>query len=143
MITATILSDYLEALKAEATLAGIAVTVMLGYPEEGRPLPTLPIFAFRFQSDDAYRGGAARQLGRSVPAGVQLEAILALFTENEYQLFQMIDFLRTQKRALTSLTVGSDIFNLYYGATSRMGPGQSDIQNHAAETSVTFVALMK
>lgn len=143
MIIATVLRDYLDALKEAATDAGLAVTVILGYPEEGRPLPALPVFAFRFESDDFYRGGAARRLGSTVPAGVQLGATLALFTENEYQLFQMVDFLRTQKSALTHLTVGTDVFNLVYGATTRMGQGQSDIQNHAAETGVTFVALMK
>ena len=52
MIIATVLRDYLDALKDAATDAGLAVTVMLGYPEEGRPLPTLPVFAFRFESDD-------------------------------------------------------------------------------------------
>ncbi len=143
MIIATVLRDYLDALKEAATDAGLAVTVILGYPEEGRPLPTLPIFGFRFESDDFYRGGAARRMGSSVPAGVQLGATLAIFTENEYQLFQMVDFLRAQKSALTHLTVGTDVFNLVYGATTRMGQGQSDIQNHAAETGVTFVALMK
>ncbi|HNT76020.1 MAG TPA: hypothetical protein PKH77_13475 [Anaerolineae bacterium] len=140
---ATVLRDYIDAIKSAATDAGLSVAVMLGYPEEGRPLPTLPIFACRFQRDDFYRDGAARTIGRTVPAGVQIDAILSVFTENEYQLLQMVDFLRTARTSITSLTVGTDIFVLTYGATNRMEIGQSDIQNHAAEINVTFVARMK
>jgi len=143
MITATLFRDYLDFLKDKATDAGITVTVMLGYPEEGRPMPTLPVLALAFAGDAYQRNGQNVRLGETRPHGTEVTATLILIAADEYQLLQLVDFLRGVKEAALGLVVGSDTFAINYDQTRRVPFGMSDLLHHAAETAVSFRKQVK
>jgi len=143
MITATLFRDYLDYLKDAATDAGITVTVMLGYPEEGRPMPSLPVLALAFAGDAYQRNGQNIRLGETRPHGAEVTATLMLIAEEEYQLLQLVDFLRGIKEAALGLVVGSDTFTINYEGTRRTPFGMSDLLHHAAETAVSFRKQVK
>lgn len=143
MITATLFRDYLDYLKEAATDAGISVTVMLGYPEEGRPMPSLPVLALAFAGDGVQRNGQNVRLSETRPQGTEVTATLMLIATDEYQLLQLIDLLRSVKLASKGLVVGSDIFVINYDQTRRVPFGMSELLHHAAETAVSFRRQMK
>lgn len=143
MITATLFRDYLDMLKDKATDAGITVAVMLGYPEEGRPMPSLPVLALAFAGDGAQRSGQNVRLGETRPHGTEVTATLMLIATDEYQLLQLIDFLRGIKEAALGMVVGSDTFAINYDQTRRVPFGMSDLLHHAAETAVSFRKQVK
>lgn len=138
MITATLFRDYLDYLKDAATDAGITVTVMLGYPEEGRPMPSLPVAALAFAGDGYQRNAQSIRLGETRAHGTDVTATLMMIAADEYQLLQLIDFLRSVKEAATGLTVGNDAFIISYDQTRRVPFGMSDLLHHAAETVISF-----
>jgi hypothetical protein len=143
MITATLFRDYLDMLKDAATDDGITATVMLGYPEEGRPMPSLPVLALAFAGDGAQRSGQNVRLGETRPHGTEVTATLMLIATDEYQLLQLIDFLRGIKEAALGMVVGSDTFAINYDQTRRVLFGMSDLLHHAAETAVSFRKQVK
>ena len=143
MITATLFRDYLDFLKDKATDAGITVTVMLGYPEEGRPMPTLPVLALAFAGDAYQRNGQNVRLGETRPHGTEVTATLILIAADEYQLLQLVDFLRGVKEAALGLVVGSDTFVVNYDQARRVPFGMSDLLHHAAEIAISFRKQVK
>lgn len=143
MIAATLFRDYLDVLKDAATDAGVTLATMLGYPEEGRPMPTLPILALAFANDDYQGRNRHVRLGETRPQGIEISATIMLIAENEYQLLQLVDFLRDIKQEAAGITVGSDAFVVTYDTTRRVPFGVSEILHHAAETAVLFRLYLK
>lgn len=140
MILSVLFRTYLTAVQAKAAADEVTVTTLLGYPEEGRPLPTLPLLALTFAEDDFRQAGRIRTLGRSEPQGNGITATLILLAEHEYGLLQLVDFVRGCKThtTTTSLAVEGDQYQVSYSSTRRVPIGTNDLLMHAAEIAVLF-----
>lgn len=108
--TAAALIDYLA--------TALAIDIILGMPEIGRPDLDLPMGALRFQSN-SYGRANAKTLANPAPKGNTDEFALYVFAEHENQLFGYIDTLKTIKADKTSLIVDGNTLTLYWSPTYR------------------------
>jgi hypothetical protein len=120
----------------------LSIDVILGFPEVGRVALTYPLGAVVFDTDDysvSRQGQQRPRIGQDQPSGSTLAVNLYLFASNEYNLFALLDSLRTVKAAAAGLVVSNTNIIVRYGQTQRTQVLDSDrIIENTMVTSVTF-----
>jgi hypothetical protein len=120
----------------------LSIDVILGFPEVGRVPMTYPLGAVVFDTDDysvSRQGQQRPRIGQDQPSGSTLAVNLYLFASNEYNLFALLDSLRTVKAAAAGLVVSNTNIIVRYGQTQRTQVLDSDrIIENTMVTSVTF-----
>lgn len=120
----------------------LSIDVIMGLPEVGRVPMTYPLGAVLFDTDDYGTTGLGQQrktIGAEQPRKNTLTVELYLFASNEFNLFALVDSLRTVKTTATGFYVGSTPAIVRYGPTQRTQVFESDkIIENTVKTTVTF-----
>ena len=120
----------------------LSIDVILGFPEVGRVPMTYPLGAVVFDTDDysvSRQGQQRPRIGQDQPSGSTLAINLYLFASNEYNLFALLDSLRTVKATAAGLVVSNTNVIVRYGQTTRTQVLDSDrIIENTMVTPVTF-----
>jgi len=120
----------------------LSIDVIMGLPEVGRVPMTYPLGAVLFDTDDYGTTGLGQQrktIGAEQPRKNTLIADLYLFASNEFNLFTLVDSLRTVKAAATGFHVDSTPVTVRFGPTQRTQVFESDkIIENTVKTTVTF-----
>jgi hypothetical protein len=120
----------------------LSVDVILGFPEIGRVAMTYPLGAVVLDTDDysvSRQGQQRPRIGQDQPSGSTLAVNLYLFAANEYNLFALLDSLRTVKAAAAGMVVSNTTVIVRYGQTQRAQVFETDkIIENTIVTPVTF-----
>jgi hypothetical protein len=116
--------------------------VILGFPEVGRVPMTYPLGAVVLDTDDysvSRQGQQRPRIGQDQPSGSTLAINFYLFAANEYNLFALLDSLRTVKAAAAGMVVSNTTVIVRYGQTQRAQVFETDkIIENTIVTPVTF-----
>lgn len=141
-----VFSEYMQLLEKPVG-RGLGVKIILGYPVQGRTIPTFPLGALIFQRDDYVRGGGGlgetqHRIGQIPPAGYQIEGRLYLFANHEQELLDLVDRMRAVKACLAKIEVDGKWLIVRYDATERepFSPEEDTMFNHAVFTPVRFLS---
>lgn len=143
----TLIRDMYAALMTRLELAagapnyGLGVSMILGEPDTGRKIPTLPIGALSFIMDhyDSQTRGPRPRLGQVPATGDENQAVLMMYADGERGLLELVESLRQTKQRVASVEVDSVTFVVRWGPTERFPyAGEERTFMFAAQCGVSF-----
>ena len=117
----TLLATYLDNLNLAPQAGGLGMTVILGFPDVGRPeAPPFPLGALKFEEDNFLTvPKRVTRLGTVPPLGTTVRVNLYLFAASEMELLGLVDRLRAVRERVAVLDSEGMAFALAYAPTKR------------------------